>query len=333
MFDNILFILITHFLPISAWLCWISTFIFIYMCISVNSIIRFIGIITIIIYSKYYFDKSEFRTGREWRFFSSYIFPSKYYMKILGYNIHIHPYFTKNNIKNIEKNEKNNIKNIEKNNENQYIIALHPHGVTSEYRIIFDYQFKKYFKNIKYWRTLAASVLFRIPGIRELVLWTNCVDANKNTANYILNKGYTVLVVPGGEAEQIRTEYGKEKVWLSNRKGFVKLAIQHGVPLVPCYVFGCTDLFYTSSFLLEKRIKLTKKTRICVPIFWGSPFLTPLRVQQNIVVGEPLLVDKVENPSDDHLSKVHGLYIEKLKDLFNENKEKFGYPDRELLIE
>jgi hypothetical protein len=46
-----------------------------------------------------------------------------------------------------------------------------------------------------------------------------------------------------GEAEQIRTEWGKEKIYLKSRKGFVKLAMEEGAHLVPIYVFGETSLY------------------------------------------------------------------------------------------
>ena len=45
---------------------------------------------------------------------------------------------------------------------------------------------------------------------------------------------------PGGIAEMFHTQDAHETVFLRHRKGFVKLAIQHGVPLVPGYCFGNT---------------------------------------------------------------------------------------------
>ena len=59
---------------------------------------------------------------------------------------------------------------------------------------------------------LAASVLFSLPFVRELVLWTRCIDAGKKTAARALRKGHSLLVIPGGEAEQMRTKPGVEEV-------------------------------------------------------------------------------------------------------------------------
>eukprot|EP00957_Ditylum_brightwellii_P108809 8300098-Ditylum_brightwellii.AAC.1 len=75
-------------------------------------------------------------------------------------------------------------------------------------------------------RTLAASILFRLPLVRELSLWTGCIDARRNVAEHALDGGHSLVIIPGGEAEQIRTTHGKEIVYLSKRKGFVKLAMR-----------------------------------------------------------------------------------------------------------
>lgn len=57
---------------------------------------------------------------------------------------------------------------------------------------------------LRSWRVLAASILFKIPLWREMCLWTHCVDAGKTTAQYVIEKGHSLFVVPGGEREQVR---------------------------------------------------------------------------------------------------------------------------------
>jgi hypothetical protein len=37
----------------------------------------------------------------------------------------------------------------------------------------------------------------------------------------------------GGEKEQLMTVTGQHKIFLNSRKGFIKLALQYGVDLIP----------------------------------------------------------------------------------------------------
>eukprot|EP01041_Mallomonas_annulata_P005847 gene5847-11812_t len=82
-------------------------------------------------------------------------------------------------------------------------------------------------------RDLAASIVFKIPMYREFLLYLGCVDASAKTANYNLSKHRSLLILIGGEKEQLMTVSKEHKIYISTRKGFVKLALQHGAHLVP----------------------------------------------------------------------------------------------------
>lgn len=50
-------------------------------------------------------------------------------------------------------------------------------------------------------------------------------------------------------------------------------------------------------------------------------------------VGAPIPVTKVENPTPEQLDDLHATYIEKLKQLFEDNKAKYDVPESiELII-
>eukprot|EP00415_Alexandrium_ostenfeldii_P001130 UN1130 len=181
---------------------------------------------------------------------------------------------------------------------------------------------------------LSASVLFCIPLVRELALWTRCIDASRPVAARALKHGHSLMVIPGGEMEMIRTTKGREQVCLSTRLGFVKLALQANAALVPCYAFGCVDLYDTFSVLHAPREWLRKKLGICIPLYRGLVGVLPKRVPVNVVMGKPieLACASAGSPTDDEIVAAHRTYVEALRALFNEHKAEFGYGNRELEV-
>lgn len=219
--------------------------------------------------------------------------------------------------------------------EEQVILAIHPHGSMADYRVILDGQLLELLPTLRgKIRWLAASVLFRLPIVRELTLWTGCVSAHRSVAESVLRNGLSIGVIPGGEHEQLHTRYRHESVYLKKRFGFVKLALRFGVPLVPAYVFGCVDLYYTSNFLLSLRGALVRSLGVCVPICYGAcgvP-MAPLPTSINIVIGKPLKLARIPQPTDEDVARALDQYVAALRELFNANKAKFGYADRELEV-
>ena len=171
----------------------------------------------------------------------------------------------------------------------QCIVAMHPHGVYADWRLLFDGLIHTHLPFLHNWRVLAAGVLFKFPFVRDIALWSHCVDAGRATAEHNLRLGRTLMLVPGGEAEQLRTARGRDgPLVLRRRTGFVRLALRHGVPVIPAYIFGCSDLYRTSAAALRLREWLVAALRVCVPLAWGagSP-VVPLRAPLRVVLGEP----------------------------------------------
>ena len=220
----------------------------------------------------------------------------------------------------------------------QFIIAIFPHGTGCDFRIFMDGMLQEVLPHTHHQiRTLTASILFRIPVVREFALWTGCIDASRPVAERALDNGRSLALLPGGEAEQIRTEYGKERVYLSRRKGFIKLAMRKNVPVVPVYVFGSSDAYLTSSFLMGPRMWLQKTFAICLPCASGlyRSLACPLPKQTTIVFGEPLSFTQVQvqgKPTDEELNSAHSLFCKELSRIFDEKKESLGYGDRKLEI-
>ena len=179
-------------------------------------------------------------------------------------------------------------------------------------------------------RDLAASVLFFIPVIREiLLLWGN-VDAGGATAHYNLKKSRSLMIFVGGEKEQLLTQPHHHQIVVRERKGFIKLSLQYGCPLVPMYCFGENELYFVSDFLLDFRKYLQHNFQIGIPICFGVfGTLIPYKVALNVEIGRPIPVEKIakDKITQQNIDDLHQLFMLEMERLFERTKSKYGVPE------
>lgn len=73
-------------------------------------------------------------------------------------------------------------------------------------------------------------------------------------------------------------------------------------------------------------------TRVPLILFWGKwGTLMPFKKRLGVVYGAPIRVDKVEDPSEEQLNRLHAQYTEAVCALFHAHKRHFGYDDDEVL--
>ena len=149
-----------------------------------------------------------------------------------------------------------------------------------------------------------------------------------------LKKGTTLVVYPGGLDEANVTELTKE-VRLRTRTGFIRLAVQHHVDVLPMFVFGELDLVKAVNPLPKFAQKFCRKVlRMSTNIFVGRFGILPKRVPLNLCIGKPIPVRVAAEglAFDSEVERVHGLYKAELRRLYKDNAAKFGYEDRELVF-
>lgn len=121
-------------------------------------------------------------------------------------------------------------------------------------------------------------------------------------------------------------------LYLNKRKGFVKLAMELGMDLVPVFTFGEIENFHQLQWGLETRIKMSRKFRIPFVFFYGKYGPIPFDEPLTVLVGTPIKVVQKEHPTEKDVEILHGKYCAQLVSMFEENKEKYGYSDTKLIL-
>lgn len=187
-----------------------------------------------------------------------------------------------------------------------------------------------------------------MPITRELIQSWGMCTASMNSLRILLtqsndpndksnNDGYTsnapVLMV-GGAQEAFSAFPGQYRFVLKNRKGFVKVALKTGAPLVPAISFGENDIFelvnHPPGSVIRKIQDTIKKYTQFAPVHLnGRGFLQynfgfiPRRHPITTVIGAPIQVNKNPNPSDAEIEELHALFCKRLTELFNTHKTKY----------
>lgn len=160
---------------------------------------------------------------------------------------------------------------------------------------------------------LAHSVIVRMPGFNQLLVSLGAVEASRENAEQAFRQGYKVLVYPGGDLESFRPFTERHQVKFGRRRGWVRLAIRNGVPIVPLAAAGAhsTAIVLSDGQWIARALKLDEWLRLKVwplmlTIPWGltlgpSPPYFPLPVKIAIEFLEPMSFDRTgeEAANDD----------------------------------
>ena len=122
--------------------------------------------------------------------------------------------------------------------------------------------------------TLSHDMLFNGPQ-GEFLIRTGFIRANHENADEALRSGGVVVVFPGGDYDVYRPTLSENKIDFDGRTGYVRAALNAGVPIVPAVAIGGqeTQLYLSRGMGLARALRLDKLMRVKIlPISVGFPF-------------------------------------------------------------
>ena len=154
------------------------------------------------------------------------------------------------------------------------LVGNHSGGNMTPDTLLFTLAFSTYFGVERVFHQLAHNLVVSMPGLGFLKKW-GVVAASRENARKALEDGNALLVYPGGDYEVHRPVWERNKVDFDGRKGWIRTALEHDVPIVPVVAIGGqeTSLFLSRGETLAKLLMLDRAFRLKVlPISIALPW-------------------------------------------------------------
>ena len=190
------------------------------------------------------------------------------------------------------------------------LVGNHSGGTMIADTFVFAMRFYDHFGPGRRFHQLAHDVAARMPGLGLIRRYGTLVASHEN-AKKAFERDAPVLVYPGGDWETFRPTWHSDRIEFGGRKGFIKLALEQGVPIVPVVAIGGqeTALFLTRGQRLARLTRIDRLARIKVlPISIGPPLginvldlpgRLPLPAKITVEVLPPVDLEKRFGPEPD----------------------------------
>ena len=155
------------------------------------------------------------------------------------------------------------------------LVGNHSGGTLIADTFVFAQAFYDHFGPLRRFHQLAHDLVFRIPGARASLSRYGTVPASPENMTRALERDAALLVYPGGDHETYRPSWESGTIDFAGRRGFAKLAIEHGCPIVPVVAIGGqeTALFLGQGRGIAGRLRLDRLFRLKVfPAQVAPPF-------------------------------------------------------------
>lgn len=216
----------------------------------------------------------------------------------------------------------------------RYLIVWHPHGfiawsalfIVSRMAVIGHPHGRE-------WFAMVAPALFKIPIFSEALMLVNGRKVDKKVVENLLEKGQSIAIQPGGVKEQMASRHDQEQAVFPQNLGFIRMAIKHGMDLLPVYIFNENQLYRKVDGFEGATSFIHRTTGMVLPAStakFGLPMagLMPKSNDIHVRWGAPIAVgDADPEPSDERVEALFQQYLVELRKIFKRYASECLPPD------
>ena len=146
------------------------------------------------------------------------------------------------------------------------LVGNHSGGTLIVDTFVFAQAFYDHFGADREFYQLAHDLVFKVPGLRAVLTPYGTVPASPQNMRRALARDAALLVYPGGDHETYRATWHSADIDFAHRAGFVRLALQLEVPIVPVVAIGGqeTALFLGQGERIARVLHLHRLLRLDV---------------------------------------------------------------------
>jgi 1-acyl-sn-glycerol-3-phosphate acyltransferase len=208
------------------------------------------------------------------------------------------------------------------------LVGNHSGGNITPDTVVFTLAFNTFFGVERPFYQLAHNLVLTSP-VGPFLRKFGTVAASHENARKALDCDAAVLVYPGGDWEVNRPSWEANRIDLAGRKGFIKLALDTGVPVVPIVSVGGqeTAIFLGHGDRLARLLRLDKLLRLkTLPVNLSLPWVLnigdflghlPLPAKITVQVMEPIELRERYGPEPD-IDRIYEDITSLMQDQLNE---------------
>jgi 1-acyl-sn-glycerol-3-phosphate acyltransferase len=155
------------------------------------------------------------------------------------------------------------------------IVGIHAGGILPIDAYAFGFSWLREFGEDRVPRGTAHDFLMKAPVIGDFLKKIGTIPASPEGISTALDQGDDVILYPGGDLDAMRPWRQRDEVVFGGRKGWIRMALEAQVPIVPVANIGASDTLFvlTGGEKIAKTLRLDKLLRAkTFPIGLGFPF-------------------------------------------------------------